>query len=389
MDAFLAVADVDPLEHLRRAVASSPDGHLAAALDLGVGRSLAMEIDDVALTLRTTADGVHLEENTTGDVRVAMARDDFSALAAEAWSMPGLLYNGRLQVTEGDWGAALAWDPVLQAVLFGRPVYDETAARAGGRLTARSFDLDTEFDAAREFLATAGFVHLRQVFGSDEIATLGAEIDRLTTAARPDDGRSWWTTDGDGTEQCCRVTYTAQHSEAIAGLEHHPLLRRIATMTGEELWPAPDRMDGFSCVIKRPDARSGLADLPWHRDCGNGGHPVICPGLNVGIQLDPANAANGQLAFLAGSHAHAGPRRPDRPGLPRIDVDTEPGDVTVHYGHCLHIAPPPSAPDAGRRALYCGFYKSELFDVIGPMQSFNDVLFEVGDGGVLTPDEFG
>ena len=31
----------------------------------------------------------------------------------------------------------------------------------------------------------------------------------------------------------------------------------------------------------------------------------MCPLMQAGIQLDPANAANGQLQLLAGSHRYA------------------------------------------------------------------------------------
>ena len=44
-------------------------------------------------------------------------------------------------------------------------------------------------------------------------------------------------------------------------------------------------------MITNPGATEGLSDLPWHVDCGLGGHPVLCPTVNLGIQLDAANAA--------------------------------------------------------------------------------------------------
>jgi ectoine hydroxylase-related dioxygenase (phytanoyl-CoA dioxygenase family) len=133
----------------------------------------------------------------------------------------------------------------------------------------------------------------------------------------------------------------------------------------------------------------GLADLPWHRDCGLGGHPVLCPALNIGIQLDRADAENGQLHFLAGSHRSSGaPPAPGDDSLPVLAVETAPGDVTVHFGHVLHAAPPPTSPTAGRRALYVGFVPPALFDVIGPRQGYNDVLFtEQPDGHVASVDE--
>ncbi len=137
-------------------------------------------------------------------------------------------------------------------------------------------------------------------------------------------------------------------------------------------------------VIKVPGATEGLVDLPWHRDCGMGGHPVKCPMLNVGIQLDPATDATGQLLMIAGSHRGTSrlPVRRKRPGLPVVPLSTEPGDVTVHFGHTLHAAPPPTEPTGpgGRRALYLTFVPPITFDMVGPGQGYNDVLF-ARDGG--------
>ena len=136
-------------------------------------------------------------------------------------------------------------------------------------------------------------------------------------------------------------------------------------------------------VIKNPGVTAGLSDLPWHRDCGLGGHGLLCPGLNVGIQLDRADAANGQLWFLPGSHRHGGPLGdPWADGYPTVAIDADPGDVTVHFGHVLHAAPPPSAPDAGRRAIYLGFSKPELFAVIPEGKAYNDVIYADGDGRI-------
>ena len=123
----------------------------------------------------------------------------------------------------------------------------------------------------------------------DEVEALRADVGEAVDAARPDDRRSWWTT-VDGREVCNRVNYLNDRSERIAGLGSDPRFTRIAALAGSDLHDAQDRLDGNSAVIKVPGATEGLVDLPWHRDCGMGGHPVKCPMLNVGIQLDPASA---------------------------------------------------------------------------------------------------
>jgi ectoine hydroxylase-related dioxygenase (phytanoyl-CoA dioxygenase family) len=206
--------------------------------------------------------------------------------------------------------------------------------------------------------------------------------------ARPDDQRSWWTT-VDGQDVCNRVNYLNEQSDLIAGLGVDPRMARIGRLSGD-LRDASDRLDGNGVVIKVPGAASGLADLPWHRDCGMGGHPVKCPLLNVGIQLDAGTAASGQLHMIAGSHLGTSPLPTAQQAarLPTVAVDTEPGDVTVHFGHTLHAAPPPAdRAAAGRRALYVTYVPTLVFEMIGPGQGYNDVLFTRDDGHVHHVDE--
>jgi hypothetical protein len=233
------------------------------------------------------------------------------------------------------------------------------------------------------FLDRMGFLHVRAVFGPDEIGALSDEVERLRAAATPDDRRSWWATGADGGEVCCRLTFMGERSTTLAGLADDRRLQGLADLTGLDLRPAPSRNDGISVVIKNPGVSAGLSDLPWHRDCGLGGHALLCPGLNMGIQLDRADAANGQLWFLPGSHRHGGPLGdPSADGYPTVAIDTEPGDVTVHFGHVLHAAPPPSAADAGRRVVYVGFSKPELFAAIPEGKAYNDVIYADGDGHI-------
>jgi ectoine hydroxylase-related dioxygenase (phytanoyl-CoA dioxygenase family) len=110
----------------------------------------------------------------------------------------------------------------------------------------------------------------------------------------------------------------------------------------------------------------------------------------VGIQLDPANAAAGQLQMIPGSHRGTsrlpGPR--DAARLPVVAVSTEPGDVTVHFGHTLHAAPPPTrASGPGRRALYLTFVPPITFDMVNPGQGYNDVLFDRDGGHIRHADQ--
>jgi hypothetical protein len=235
-------------------------------------------------------------------------------------------------------------------------------------------------------LATQGFALVPGVFDAEEVATLRAEVDRLTAAARSDDQRSWWARTAGGDEVCCRLLYTGDGSdlidEVVTGDDR---LADLLAPTGETVRLATDRFDGLSVVMKPPGVVEGLADLPWHRDCGLGGHSIMCPAFNLGIQLEAATEETGQLEFLPGSHASGWwPEDPHAvDGRRVVAVDTEPGDVTVHDGHVLHRAGPPSGR-GGRRALYATFVQEHAFDYVGPRQAINDVLFaHSGGGGVL------
>ena len=263
-------------------------------------------------------------------------------------------------------------------MFHGRPIYDPAHLDLPDDL-GRSFTLDD--DGWPDFFDRAGFVHLRGVVSPSELDGLVSEVERLIDAARPGDGRSWWATRADGAEVCCRVTYTTLASAPIAALGDDERLRRLAALGPPGLVPTLDCLDGFAAVLKQPGAVEGLADLPWHQDCGLGGHPVLCPGLQLGIQLDAATAASGQLRFLAGSHGTSchPVRAADEATLPVVAVDTQPGDVTVHDPHLLHAAPPPTGAGPGRRALYVSYVRPETIAYVGPGHGYNDVLFERDD----------
>jgi hypothetical protein len=363
---------------------------VAAARDIGDGRSLTLRMaGGNAFTYRSTAGDMVVEPGHDADVVVELTEDAFEDLLTEAWSVFGLLYGDRISVQRGDFNAFARWEAPLQALWFGRPIYGPGTVAALSELdVGRSFTLDDDDATLRHFLNTAGFLVLRAVFDPDEVAGLNRVVAAELTRATPGDGHSWWATRSDGAEVCCRLTYLAQRSSDIDQLGHDPRLCRVAALADPLLRPSTDRLDGTSVVLKHPSVISGLSDLPWHRDCGLGGHRVLCPGLNVGLQLDRADAGNGQLHFLAGSHHHAAQQSPPSlPDLPVVAVDADPGDVTVHYSHVLHAAPAPSSPTASRKALYVGFHLPKAFAVVGAGEAYNDVLVKRDAGRVKSPEE--
>jgi len=364
------------------------NGALAAA-DLAGAGTLGLRTDDgAAFTYVPAPDTVEIwSGDTAADTVIEMSREAFSDYANELRTSFGLLYADLAQVHRGDFGWFERWEPALRALYHGRPIIDPATLALPGDLR-RSFTLDDDDASLGEFLGQAGFLHVRGVLGADEVAALAAEVERQRAEARPDDGRSWWATGADGTEVCCRVIYLGLHSTLVAGLGDDERLRRLAALGGEGLVPEVDCLDGHSVVIKHPEITTGLSDLPWHRDCGLGGHSVLCPSVAIGIQLDAASKETGQLHFVAGSHR--GSSHPLKPGdeatQPVVTIDTEPGDVTVHFGDVLHAAPAPTGDGPGRRALYVTFTRPETLEYVGVGNGYNDVLFE-RDGRVRSVDE--
>jgi len=55
-------------------------------------------------------------------------------------------------------------------------------------------------------------------------------------------------------------------------------------------------------------------------------------------------------------------------------LDTEPGDVTVHFGDAMHAAPPPTGTGPGRRALYTTWMPARAYDAIPAGRSYNDII---------------
>ena len=324
---------------------------------------------------------------TAADTVIEVSRETFSDFANELRTCFGLLYAGLAEVYRGDFGWLERWEPALRALYHGRPIIDPASLDLPDDLH-RSFTLDDSDADLSSFLNDTGFLHVRGVLSADEIAALSDEVERHRAEARPDDGHSWWATSADGTEVCCRLIYLGQRSPLVAGLGDDARLVRLGALGGDGLVPEVDCLDGQSVVIKNPEITAGLSDLPWHRDCGLGGHPVLCPSVGIGIQLDRASAETGQLHFVAGSHR--GSSHPLKPGdeqhQPVVAIDAEPGDVTVHFGHILHAAPPPTGTGPCRRALYVTYTRPETLDFVGEGKGYNDVLFE-HDGQVHSVDE--
>ncbi len=374
-------------------------GAIFSDTDAGVVRPLAFRVPDGRAYTYVPRDKTFSVEPGTEAAQtvVELTLDSWCAFAWELKTCFALLYADELTVRRGSFGQMARWEPPLRVAFGNQALFDldhptriEDDAGCEVDLTTR-FTLEDPATEVREFLHRVGFVHLRAVLDTAEIDALESDVSDALGQARPDDRKSWWTTVG-GHEVCNRVNYLNDRSPRIAALGADPRFLHIAALGGADLRDAHDRLDGNSVVIKVPGSDGGLADLPWHRDCGMGGHPVKCPMLNVGIQLDAATPDAGQLQMIPGSHRGTSrlPSAREAERHPVVALTTEPGDVTVHFGHTLHAAPPPEDRHArGRRALYLSFVPPLTFEMVGPGQGYNDVLFSRSGGRIQHVDQFG
>jgi hypothetical protein len=358
-------------------------------------RPLAIRIvDGPTWTYRPGAAGLEIVDgDADAHTAVALDRDAFARFVQELQTAPGLLYSGALVVERGSYAELDAWEPALRAAWHGRPVYDAAlvvdATGDGVRPhTQPTHFLDDGDDALAAFLQRYGFLHVRGVFAADEVAELRAEVDRIGADAVEGDRRSWWATGPAGDRVLCRLTYLSLRSDVVARVAADERVARLHRLLGQEPAVEHDHSDGVSVVCKVGGATDGLADLPWHADCGLGGHPLLCPSLAVGIQLEAGSAATGRMRFLAGSHVTSAPRFAphEEAGLPIVDLDTEPGDCTVHLGHVLHQAPPPTRLGPGRRTIYVTSSPPDLGAILGAGNGYNDVLFR-DDGRVPSVEQ--
>lgn len=354
-------------------------GRFAAA---GTLPPLAIEVDGVgAYTYSLADDRIAItHEVGSAPVHVKLDTGAFTQFAHELLTVTGLQITRKVNYQAGDYFGFAAWEPVLRWLYSGRPLYDP--ADFADLEPSGGFDWSASDDELTGNLARHGYLVLRGVYTPAEVDLLAAEVERIRAGATTADRQSWWTTRPDGSDAVCQLLYTNLQSDAIAALDADPRIERIARLVVEPVVSGSTCGNGTFAVLKNPLASSGLTNLPWHIDCGLGGHPVLCPGVNIGIQLTAANFETGAMRFLAGSHNRTVVTRLGEPAGPVALVEAQPGDVTVHLGHMLHEAPPPTG-DAGRRTLYVSMVPPGTPEYLGYRNGYDHMLFDAdGDGHV-------
>lgn len=361
------------------------------ARDLEGAPPLAFRVGSgAAYTWLPAADGLRVVEGeASAETVVSLDEDVFSEFLHQLITASGAIMTGRANLVRGSLAGWQRFEPAIQSLCEGREIYGpqvwQTLVDRDGRPLDlhRRFSVDDDREAMRHFFEVAGYLHVRSVFEPDEIERFGREVEHVRSKTTPGDPFSWWSVDASGREVVTRINYLGRHSPVLQALSHDPRLARFARLAGETLRVCDDRLDGPMVFIKNPNVVKGNGDLGWHVDDGIGGHPVMCPLIQAGIQLDHANPENGQLLVLAGSHRYTKHWYAwgEEDGLPVVGLETEPGDLTLHSGDAMHTTPPPTGDHAGRRALYYKFAEPKTFDWVPAGCHYNDALFRPDASG--------
>ncbi|WP_214327541.1 phytanoyl-CoA dioxygenase family protein [Nonomuraea sediminis] len=192
-----------------------------------------------------------------------------------------------------------------------------------------------ESAALADYLHVMGYALLKGVFTPSETAEALAAALRLAEAAKEGDGRSWWGRDAQDTPVLTRILWSGDEP-AIAGMSADPRILSMAALSPFGLRPAGPGM----ILYKTPGVTGGLADIPWHRDCGMGGHEERCPMLIASVCLRGGSPAAGELRVLPGSWLTA-PSYGEHEG---VGLDLRPGDVSLHYSDIMHASLPAVGP---------------------------------------------
>jgi hypothetical protein len=346
--------------------------------------------DGTAYTWSAKPDGVEIVEGDTATATVVeLSERTFSEFINELLTASGAQRTGRARVVEGTLAGWQRWEPAIRSLCSGREIYStavwETLVdRDGTPLDlGRAFSADDDLEEMRHFLNVAGYLHIQGVFTEEEVECWAAEVQHVRAHTTPGDPFSWWSVDASGKEVVTRINYLGRYSAVLDDLCDDSRLLRYARLASPTVRVCNDRLDGPMVFVKNSNVVKGNGDLGWHVDDGLGGHPVLCPLVQAGIQLDHANAENGQLLVLAGSYRYTkhwigwG----EEGGLPVVALETEPGDLTIHFGDTMHTTPPPTADGAARRALYYKFAEPKTFEWVPEHCHYNDALFRADPQG--------
>lgn len=319
---------------------------------------LGLSVDGRTATLRDVDGSLALEDGLRDEGAVAaLGEKALSNLVQDRQTTMGLAMTSKVKMAQGEFDTWIGWEPVLRALLDGRAVHESGAIvlrdRDGKPLDLqRRFRVDDDPAEIAHFLTEAGFLHVTGVFSEEEMAAVGADIDEAIAKAEPDDGASWWAGDSQGVQQAVRVLWFHEKSATLNELLRGERVQWLTRLTG-------DGHDGTKIgaegLVKPLDIQTGLSDLPWHKDCGQGMHSYLCNGMTVGLSVTGADRESGALGVVPGSHrANVQTAGLDASlDLAPIKLETRTGDLTVHCSDTLHRAHRPTKRP--RKVVYSGF----------------------------------
>lgn len=365
------------------------EGRAALAAKAAYGlKPLAIRVGDSSYTYQMQDELVSIcAGESLAETTIGLSQQHWQDLVYDLESAPGLLYNQLLESSEGDPFQLMRWEPALRALYCGIPPYEPSMAelrdRNGARLSAdAAYSLDNSDEEMVDFLEAAGYLLVKSVFGEAEIEAMREQAELLRKAAVQGDNISWWGKNDQGESIVTRVLKAA-NQPAFRGLYTDARIARLGALPPYDLKPwGEDKVDGVTVVFKTPSMSEGLSDLPWHRDCGMGGHAITCPQTVLSLYLYDATPELGSLLFLPGSHrACVGFFDPSEVGAPEgIAVAAKAGDITLHYSDVMHAAPAPSA-DSGpyRESVLMNFAPD--YEQHRGGRHYNDVLLQNSDDG--------
>lgn len=331
------------------------NGALAAQTLRNSGlESIVIAVGENAYTWSISETGsLHVQSGDSGRARADLTEAWFSDLVGNLRSAVAVMVSGEPVMTRGNVMHLMAWEAAVRSLVDGWPAYEPGALsftdRDGAPLDLnRTFRIGDDPAELMQFLSQAGFLLLKGVFSSEEVASMNAAVDALHANATPEDDKTWYATvAGNDEPQCVRVNDLPEDALGIS------MVDRLGGFVA--LCEANHLFDHIDVLMKPVDVVEGISDLPWHKDCSLGLHSYQCLQIICGVSLTASGPDNGQLGVVAGSHrinlSQFG--LSEEIDLPQIFIATEPGDVTVHTSCTLHCSTPPL--HSPRRVAYSTF----------------------------------
>ncbi len=312
--------------------------------------SITISVDGVDSTWRVIDDALVVERSDTGRARAELSSEWFSALVNDTKSAMAVMVSGEHVMTRGRIAHLIDWEIALRALIDGRPAHEPGLItftdRDGSPLDlTRTFTVDDDPADMRHFLGEAGYLHVRSVFDSSQLAALNDAITARRSEATRSDATTWWArVEGVDDEVCVRFNDLAD--------DELPVPLGESTSFIAEITEAGHEFDHVDVLMKPVGVIEGISNLPWHKDCSLGLHSHQCLRVVTGASLTASGADNGQLGVVAGSHRVnlAQFVVPEDLDLPTVWIATDAGDVTVHLSCTLHCSTPPVHSE--RRVAY-------------------------------------